>query len=741
MGTWRTHFSYAHARHLAIAGEKVYCAAENGLFYFDLSDNSTTVLSKIDGFNDVGIGALGYDQQEQILAVGYENGNLDFVHDGKIINQPAILESNLAGSKNIHHFTFYGHKAYISMDLGVVVVNLDNFNIRESYLEIGPGGNSVNAYASAVFQDSLFLATNLGVMAASLQDNYNLLDYHNWHLFEKEENIPRTTFIKVTTDGGQLWALTADSRIFIYANGHWAADDSAPQTTINDIEFSQGKLVISAENTVVARKDGTDEEIKQGIHDPMTGSFDANGHLWLADNGLGLMGNFEGNFKSYTPSGPFTDHVFALKYIDRKVLDLPGGYNENYLPNGNADGFSVFENGRWKNYNASGLANTVQTPPIHDLVDAAAGPQGHFYFASFSDGILTWDGSANFETINDQTPGSALSQAINPAGAVLVSGIAGGADGNVWLTNYNTSVPLQRWDGAESWKAISFDGYAKRFPLALVPLDDGDVWMALNPEISGGLLVSDSTGSISRQLNTTSGNGNLPDKTVTALVRDLDGNMWVGTKGGLVYFADPGSALDFTGNSDNPAFYEYDASYPVFDNNILLSREEITCLSVDPGNRKWIGTNDGLWLFGENGDKLFTHFTISNSPMPSNHIVAITVAGRSGEVFIGTDKGIVSFLGTSTEPAPKLESVKIFPNPVKPGFNGVISIEGLVDKASVKITDVSGKLVYETRSYGGTATWNGADYNGQKAGSGIYLVFVANENGSQAIVGKIAIVR
>ena len=643
VGTWRTHFSYDHARHLVMTEGKVYCASENGLFYYDKADNSTTILSKIDGFSDVGIGALGYDVEDHILAIGYKDGNIDFVQNGQIINQPAIYDAEISGSKYIHHFSFYNHRAYIAMDLGVVVVNLENFEIKESYLEIGPGASAINAYASTVYHDSLFLATNLGVMAASLNDSYNLLDFHNWYLFEKEENIPRTTFTKITSDSDQLWALTADSRIYTYVQGKWTTDNITPETTINDINFNSGRLIICAKNFVVIREDGSDEIVNGAINAPMTGSFDGQGNLWLADSGLGLISNFEGNFRSYTPNGPFTDKVFTMKWIEEKILVLSGGYDQGYLPRGDTSGFSVFQNGSWGNYNASGLINTIQTPLVHDMVDVATDQEGHYYFASFGDGILKWDGQTNFEIVNDKTPGSTLSQTINPANAVLVGGITTDSDGNLWLTNHNTSVPLQKWNGTNAWETFSFDTYSKRFPLAIVLAKNGDVWMNLKPDISGGLLITNATGSISRQLNTTSGNGSLPDKTVTAMNLDLNGNIWVGTKRGLVYFTNPGRALDFTGGPDNPMFYEYDASYPVFDNNILLAKEEITCLTVDPGNRKWIGTKNGLWLFGEEGNKLFEHFSIDNSPLPSNNILSVAVAGNSGEVFIGTDRGIVSF--------------------------------------------------------------------------------------------------
>lgn len=182
------------------------------------------------------------------------------------------------------------------------------------------------------------------------------------------------------------------------------------------------------------------------------------------------------------------------------------------------------------------------------------------------------------------------------------------------------------------------------------------------------------------------------------------------------------------------------AVYPVFENRVLLKDEHITAIAVDPGNRKWIGTKKGIWLFSESGDALFSFFNTENSPLPSNYITAIGIDGSSGMVYIGTDKGMVSYRGTSTKGEDTHQNVKIFPNPVRPGYSGLVSFSGLVVDAIVKITDVSGKLVYETRAYGGTATWNAADYNGVRAVTGIYLIFSGNDDGSETFIGKLAIV-
>ena len=160
---------------------------------------------------------------------------------------------------------------------------------------------------------------------------------------------------------------------------------------------------------------------------------------------------------------------------------------------------------------------------------------------------------------------------------------------------------------------------------------------------------------------------------------------------------------------------------------------------MDGGDRKWFGTDHGLWLFSPDADEALLHFTTANSPLPSNRIVDVAVNDKTGEVFVATDAGLVSYRGaaTVTEGAPSC--AQAFPNPVRPGFNGQVGISGLANNAQVKITDVAGKLVYSTRATGGAVTWDLNDANGRRVRSGVYLVLSADANGSNGCVSKVAV--
>jgi len=170
----------------------------------------------------------------------------------------------------------------------------------------------------------------------------------------------------------------------------------------------------------------------------------------------------------------------------------------------------------------------------------------------------------------------------------------------------------------------------------------------------------------------------------------------------------------------------------------LLGSEAVTSIAVDPANRKWLGTEtDGVYLVSENGDKIINHFNVNNSPIFSNKIIDIEIDNESGEVFISTGKGVISYKGFATTPKENHQNVLVYPNPVEPNYNGLIGIKGLVQNANFKITDINGNLVFSSKANGGQGVWDGTNSYGERVGSGVYLIFSTNAVGTETNVAKI----
>ncbi|HOD10596.1 MAG TPA: T9SS type A sorting domain-containing protein, partial [Flavobacterium sp.] len=231
--------------------------------------------------------------------------------------------------------------------------------------------------------------------------------------------------------------------------------------------------------------------------------------------------------------------------------------------------------------------------------------------------------------------------------------------------------------------------------------------------------------------------GNLPSKNVQALAIDNRNQVWIGTTMGLRVLSSI-SSYNNEGQMNTNRIVIQDGDI----GQELLFEQFITDIDVDGSNRKWIGTADsGVFLFSPNGQETIYHFTTDNSPLPSNTINEIAINATTGEVFFATDRGMISFQGTSTKPADDLKNVYVYPNPVRPEFVGTVKIAGLISKATIKITDIEGNLVHETTSEGGTIEWDTTAFGKYKVASGVYMIFISAEDGSETTVKKVMIIR
>lgn len=581
VGTWQTHFNYTRAVDVAIASNIVYCATQEGLFYYDQSAEEATKLTKIDGLSENQIAVIEYQATLQLLVIGYQSGGIDLVslntqHEPSSITTIDFIKENntIQSSKKVTDIVFNNTRAYLAYSFGLVVLDLVKKDIQETYLYLGEGGTPLGVLQTAVLNDSIFVNTSQGIRAASLRSDINLQYFGNWHTLTPLQGV--SSFI-----GNKLLFGTNNGDILTYNNGQFTTLLKLTSAIDKLIPLGEQSFLILA-NKIIRQFDLSDNSVRtlseKLIQSPQNAVLDAQKKYWIADNTNGIISNYTGVFKSYSPTS--LDTLYRTRK-DSIIIDTEGN--------------------RWTRLGAFR-------------------------------GILV--------------------------------------------------------ENAQKQQIYIYSGQ---------------------------------------------GMGNLPSSTVVSMATDKIGQIWAGTTAGVAVFDNPSAV--FSGRN-------FDAYTPIFEKRRLLSNETVTAIAVDGGNRKWIGTNNGLFLFSDDGTSLVNNFTEKNSPLPSNQIQYITVNGQSGEVFIRTNKGMVSYRGTATDAeTTQGNNVKVFPNPVKPDFEGLVSIEGLVENAFVKITDAAGRLIYETRANGGTAVWNAKTLSGSRASTGIYLVFSSNTQGNEALVSKIAIVQ
>jgi hypothetical protein len=258
----------------------------------------------------------------------------------------------------------------------------------------------------------------------------------------------------------------------------------------------------------------------------------------------------------------------------------------------------------------------------------------------------------------------------------------------------------------------------------------GMSWTRLPSYLGGGILVKNPANNREKLISTITGSGGLPSSNINSIAIDQEGYIWFASDRGVGFVS---SEDLFTTNSIN-------AILPVYGQRRLFANERCTAIAVEAGNRKWIGTRNGLYLFNADGTEQISYFNQENSPLPSSQISTLEFHSETGRLYVDTPAGMVSYQTQSLAPSDNLNNVSIFPNPVRPGFSGLVGIKGLPAASRVKITQMSGRLVFETIAEGGLATWSLNDYTGKRAAGGIYLIFVVSPNGDQQLAGKLAII-
>lgn len=731
VGAWRTHAPFRSLQTLAVAGARVYAATNGGLFRLDTEYGNAQVLSRLDGLAGTNVSRLAYAPSQQMLIVAYTDGNVDLWDGNTIQPVSALARANLAESKKINHVAVAGHLAYLAGDFGVAVLDLESRNIRETYRNIGPGGTRVGVRATAAAGGNLYLATDGGLLRAAL-NGANLQDFRSWSPVAGPEGVPAGTIRAVAPAGNALCAAFASNGVFLLENEAWQKLDLPGVNRVNALTPSAGGVLAGVPGGVWVIRPGEAPRLvgDPAVVDPREAAFDAEGQLWIADGVNGLVSNWEGPFRSYSPAGPLSNAVRRVVAGAGEVAALPGGLGANYAPPGDTAGVSFFSDEGWRNY-AARIPGAAPLPGARDLLRAAYNPTDEsWYLGSYGNGLLVLRPDGSFTEFNENN--SPLLESTE--GGVRVTGLAVDAEGNAWVALYSVpfgapSLFVRRRDG--TWGSFTFNNIAARFPLDLVLDDFGNKWMPLAPVQGGGLWVFDDKGNRTRYLSAAFGSGGLPNPNVRSLARDREGQMWVGTERGAAVFFAPADVLRGAA---------VDATLPIYEGSRLLRDEVVTAIAVDGGNRKWFGTRNGVFLFNPTTDKLVSHFTTANSPLPADSVASLAIRARTGEVFVATAGGLVSYRAAASEADPESGAVQIFPNPVRPGYEGLVGFSGLPENAVVKITDVSGRLVHETRAQGGTAAWNVRDYRGRRAATGIYLVYAADAEGRKLLVGKMAVI-
>lgn len=757
-GSWRDHLPYNRGISVAATGEDVYCATLNSLFQHNVLLNTITPISKINGLSDVVFSKLAYHAATGTLIIAYNNANVDLIRNGKVHNLADIKRQNLPINKTINDITLHGNDAWLSCGFGIVVVNLLKMEFKDTYI-IGDEGSYININDIKFSKDTVFAATDSGIYRAAMNDY--LPDFTNWvkwtdipypsHKYNTIAFFNDIPFLNMSVEG-----FNKDT-LFYLEGGLWKHYNKYDYATCYQLDVFFDKLVMTKWDhvTVLDKNLETYRHIfnytlgseKYPTVIPKEAVLDEKGFLWIADQKQGLVFIYDQwNYRFVTPNGPEGTDVFHMDIVDDQLWVATGAYSSTWSMTFKRDGLYQFDGFTWKsiNYSYFPILDT-----FFDYVCVTVDPSdpSKVYAGTWDKGIIFLkDGKPVKFFDNTNTSLSILENSTLGIYKVAIGGITFDNNGNMWVTNAGVtkSLSVMRPDG--SWKSFNISSptvkmsdkvsgkvVIDRLGQKWILLGRGDGIQVFNDNNTIDNIADDKATNISGVI----GRGGLPSTLVTDIAIDLEGRLWIGSDKGIAVIYSPENV--FSG-------YNYDAQQILVNqdgfNQYLLENETVTAIAVDGGNRKWIGTEkSGVFLLSADGTKELARFHTGNSPLLSDGIMDIVINHNNGEVFFATDKGIISYRGDATIAGESHTDVKVFPNPVKPNHTGVITIQGLVRDADVKITTVSGDVVYSTRANGGTAVWNGKDLTGKRVGTGVYLIFSSDTEGRETAVSKVLFIR
>mgnify|MGYP001338587666 CR=1 FL=1 len=814
IGDWEMHLNYSHINTVVQNGSTIYVGTQSGLYTYDSADNSITTFSKMDDLSDLNISALNYDSGSGSIIIGYNNGNLDVLKSGGVLNMPEIINSNVLAPKTINSIFINEGLAYLSCPFGLVVFDISRHEIKETYY-FSNNGTFTEVFDCHIFDqefhypqdeflaNKIFVGTSEGLFYANR--GANLLDFEVWSkdsrllvysdckqspgsetlISSSEQEVHTVIGYDLKESGGKR--LTVGTRInyaeiglawmdnckynFFQFNVSAYTESFSPKLNTFRVNGDvPGELISMTYNennntAVVVTNDNYTEKsiLLEGCGEScfdvnwLENSFSINTEslfseteisspsivsaitynnpvsndvLFFADEKNGLFKASRTNdsvsgLNKIDPNGPVGIGTGSIGVSGSKLMLSHGAKNSSWNNLYNRQELSVYQNGTWTK-----SENLIESG-IYDAIEVCGNnnQSGQFFVGTWNGGLIELQNDSLVQIYNETN--SSL-QSITVDGWIRVGGVDIDKDGVIWVTNSESERPLSRFDNG-NWNSYVVPNLnTNEMSGRVLCLQNDQKWIQIR---NGGIIAvkHEKKGLVSKKIGTQQG---LPSLTVNCFTEDKDGFVWVGTSQGLSVFYNTNSVFDNNFGGGEYILIETEDGYV----ERLFENTDIQDIAVDGGNRKWVATKkNGVFLISDDGTEQIKHFTKENSPLIDNYVSDIEIISASGEVFFNTNKGLCSYRSGSSEQESYFKNVTIFPNPVRQDYEGPIAISGLTDETSVKITDISGNIVYEIESVGGTATWDGKKFNGERVATGVYLFFCTNATFDESVIKKILI--
>lgn len=729
---------------------RVWSASEGGIVVYE-GNQVLKKLTPIDGLSRLDGSAMFYSSEFEVVFVGYLNGDIDVIETDNfnIRNLDDIARNVSFPQKGINDFIIIDQSLFVATNFGLVEFDLEQLFVKDSYLKFGQFSTGTPVYDIVLNNGVLYIGTSEGIAFSTLNGNYGNADWNN--IDSSDGYVSASTFA-LSVDGDDIYASTMNQN-YIYENNTWAINSDFQDDIIIDYEIIEGKLIaVSEENIFYEDINGSMETVSINKVVGVTifkSLFNGDYLIGTKNGGIVKLEPTSGDIEYLVSEGPYSNFFEGMNFYNGVLIS---GSTRNSSRREEIDrgrGFYIFKDEIWKNY------NEIITPEFSNEIFRQAftttASNEYYYFGSWGSGVARLSKETGaiklFDDTNSTLKGWPQDSELFP----VISGMGTDSNDDVWAVSRYGGTPLYRQTpGDEDWQAFNENAAISNSDLyeSLFVDSYDQKWISLeNAQTSGtGLLVIDTKApkeegdDVGVKLAIGTNNGNLPDNNINVIIEDKNGEVWIGTERGIAKFTFP--ELIVTGSEQ-----ERDAQWLINDDTTSTSRFLLrdinaTAMTVNAANQKWVGSaNQGIWLLNAEGSRIIKRFTKENSPLFSNSIKSIAINDESGEVFIATDVGLISYMDIPKRAKSKMKELKVFPNPFTYSKNEQVIIEGLSEETVIKVLGVDGTVVHSFEAKGGRASWDGKGQNRERLGSGVYFIVAIDTQGSTKGMGKVVIVK
>lgn len=739
---WTLHLAYHDGTLNCPTGYGVFALMNGNLMQYDAEDESVRLFSKMDGLNGRNIRFVHFSEQADVLVLVYDDGLIDLYYpsDQSVVNMPQV-KNGIASGVVVNGLFVDGTQAVLALSDGIAHLDLQKQEVKGYYV-LGE-----NVTAAAIYNEQLMAVAGTKMWTCALQSNP--LDLNSW--------ITATTspMRQFTVFGGQLYAVAPDGLyrwtdgtaqrirqgafLGMYANDRYA------------VGYAEKQILLFSAATPDAPETFTLDAPWQCV------TAGSNGVLW-ASGSEGLQAfevkntALERRGTTIGGYGPRRDLCYYMNYVDNRLL-VAGGRLDPYDREHYAGTIMLCDGNDWVAFQEDSIS-TQTGVPYRDITCIVQDPKdaNHHYASAGGTGVYEFRNLKFVRHISNHNSPLVSAAGENPR-YVRIDGLQYDAEGNLWMLNNQADTLIRVLKADGTWKGIYLESVDKAPTCERTLMDSkGRFWVTSRRTVSyhdGGLLCLDYNGTVdntkddvSRYRTTVTNQDGTSYSLggVYCLVEDVDGAIWIGSKAGLFVIANPDEW-------NNEQFRITQIKVPRNDGtnlaDYLLSEVSVMAIAIDGAGRKWIGTQEnGLYLVSHDGTEVLAHFDVTNSPILSNNIYSIAINHVSGEVMIGTDKGLCSYSGQATAPETTLDTdqLKVYPNPVRPEHHQGVTLTGLTTDAEVKVVSAAGHVVAAGVSAGGTFVWDACGLDGSRVKAGVYYFLISTADGKKGATAKVVVI-